>query len=215
MAPLYKLHYFNIRCRGELIRWEFAYAGQAFEDNRVDQYEFHQGTKDSPPLKTKTPLGQLPYLEVDGKPLAQSMTICRFIARKYGFVGENAWEEALVDQLVDYVSDAAVGYNLWLDAYYTNDPKVDTIKEEYVSKGVLPFLAGLERLLESNNSGTGYFVGSKPTWGDLDVAVFLDQLISIKPDCLDKCPLLKAHFHRVQELKGIKEYLAKRPVTLF
>jgi len=206
MAPSYKLHYFNIRARAELIRWELSYAGQEFEDIRVEM-------PDWPALKPTTPFGQLPYLEFDGKPLAQSITISRFIARKHGLAGQNAWEEAKADELVDYVGDASVGHKAWMTALFTGDKNVDTLKEEYLSTGVVPFLQGLERLLQTNDSGKGYFVGSKPTWGDFAVVVFLDELISLQKDSLDKYPLIKAHAGRVHELKGIKEWLAKRPVT--
>jgi glutathione S-transferase len=32
-------------------------------------------------------MGRLPILEVDGKPIAQSKSIARFVAKKYGFTG--------------------------------------------------------------------------------------------------------------------------------
>ena len=68
----FKLNYFNLRARGELIRMIFAAAGQEFTDNRI---EF----PDWPALKPNTPFGQLPYLEITegGKTTAicQSMAI--------------------------------------------------------------------------------------------------------------------------------------------
>jgi len=207
MAPTYKLHYFGVRARAELIRWELSYAGQEFEDDRIEGADW-------PALKPKTPFGQLPYLEVDGKPLAQSLTIARFIARKHGFAGQNAWEEAQVDSLVDYVTDASKGHGAWLQAVMSGDQKkADTLKEEYISTGVVPFLQGLENLLQKNDGGKGYFVGTKPTWGDLAVVVFTDELTFLDNAVLDKYPLLKAHADRVHELKGIKEWIAKRPTT--
>ena len=68
----YKLTYFNARGRAEIIRLIFAFAKQEYVDERI---EF----KDWPALKPRTPLGQLPYLEIkDGAKeiyLGQSMTI--------------------------------------------------------------------------------------------------------------------------------------------
>jgi prostaglandin-H2 D-isomerase / glutathione transferase len=43
-------------------------------------------------------------LEVDGKPISQSIAIARFVARKHGLAGQNDWESAQADVLVDYVS---------------------------------------------------------------------------------------------------------------
>lgn len=34
--PKYKLTYFNVRAKGEIIRWIFAVAGVEYEDNRID-----------------------------------------------------------------------------------------------------------------------------------------------------------------------------------
>ena len=53
--------------------------------------------------------GQIPVLEVDGKTIAQSMTIARFLARKYNLVGKNELEEAETDMIVDCVTDAMNG----------------------------------------------------------------------------------------------------------
>jgi len=209
MAPSYKLVYFGVRARAELIRWEFAYAGQEFEDVRVEHADW-------PTLKPTTPFGQLPYLEVDGKALAQTYSIARYIARKHGLAGQTAWEEAEVDSLVDYVGDSGKGYYTWLTTVFSGDQKkADTLKEEYLTTGVVPYLQGLERLLQSNDGGKGFFVGTKPTWGDFAVTLFVSELKFLKPDVLAKYPLLEAHASRVTELKGIKEWIKKRPETPF
>lgn len=51
------------------------------------------------------PFGQVPVLEVDGKMLAQSHTIGRYLARKHGLAGKDEWEEAQADMYADCVSD--------------------------------------------------------------------------------------------------------------
>lgn len=99
MAPSYKLHYFNLRARAEVIRWIFHYGGQEFEDHRIDFAQW-------PAVKPTTPFGTLPYLEVDGKPLGESAAIARFVARKLGVAGKSGWEEGQADAVVDYVKGA-------------------------------------------------------------------------------------------------------------
>ena len=54
-------------------------------------------------------MGQLPVLEVDGKTIGQSMTIARFLARRYNLAGKNDLEEAEADMLVDSMADTLEG----------------------------------------------------------------------------------------------------------
>ena len=54
-------------------------------------------------------MGQLPVLEVDGKTIGQSMTIARFLARRYNLAGKNDLEEAEADMLVDSMTDTFEG----------------------------------------------------------------------------------------------------------
>lgn len=53
----YKMTYFDIRGRGEFLRFMFSYAGRPFVDDRVK-------AEDWPALKPKQPFGQLPVLEI-------------------------------------------------------------------------------------------------------------------------------------------------------
>lgn len=96
MAPSYKLVYFDSRGRAEPTRWVFAYAGVNYEDYRIKK-------EDWATLKPNAPFGQLPYLEVDGKALPQSLTIARYAARQNGLGGKDDWEAAQADAIVDYV----------------------------------------------------------------------------------------------------------------
>ena len=83
----YKLNYFNGRGRAELTRLIFAAAGQQFEDNRI---------ADWPATKADAPLGQLPYLEVNGTKLPKSIAIARFAARETGLAGKTNLEAVSV-----------------------------------------------------------------------------------------------------------------------
>lgn len=78
---LYKLNYFNLRARGEVVRLVFAAAGQKYEDNR---FEFAQW----PQYKALSPLGTCPWLEIhDGnkvRHLGQSNTIGKHILKSEG-----------------------------------------------------------------------------------------------------------------------------------
>ena len=52
--PNYKLHYFNVTARADLIRLLFAVSGIDFEDHRIELDEW-------PAIKPTTPLGSFTY----------------------------------------------------------------------------------------------------------------------------------------------------------
>ena len=74
---VYKLTYFNARGAAEFIRHIFLVSKQEYQDNRVNK-------EDWPASKAKMPFGQMPVLEEDGKQLAQSIAIARYLSRKFG-----------------------------------------------------------------------------------------------------------------------------------
>ena len=55
------------------------------------------------------PFGQVPVLEVDGKMLAQSHTIARYLARQHGLAGKDDWEQGLADMYADNIGDLMNG----------------------------------------------------------------------------------------------------------
>lgn len=86
--PSYKLNYFNGRGRAEITRLIFAAAGQTYTDNRV-------ASENWPALKPNAPTGQMPFLEVDGVKLPQSIAIARFVAREFNLAGKNNLEQVI------------------------------------------------------------------------------------------------------------------------
>ena len=53
--------------------------------------------------------GKLPVLEYDGKTIAQSRAIARFLGKKYGLAGKTDIEEAEADMIVDYIAETNDG----------------------------------------------------------------------------------------------------------
>lgn len=55
------------------------------------------------------PYKMLPVLEIDGKPVAQSNAVARYLARKYDLMGKNEWDAMICDVLVDTLGDLKQG----------------------------------------------------------------------------------------------------------
>ena len=64
-VPSIRLTYFDLKGRAELARLCFVYGGVGFVDRRISKEKWTE-------VKSKTPLGQLPVLEIDGHKICQS-----------------------------------------------------------------------------------------------------------------------------------------------
>ncbi|KAK7864991.1 hypothetical protein R5R35_004955 [Gryllus longicercus] len=202
MAPKYKLTYFPIKGLAEPIRFLFSYGGIEFEDFRFSQ-------EDWPKFKPNTPFGQTPILEVDGKVIHQSTTICRYVARQVGLAGADDWEAVQIDAVVDTITDFRSKIQNY---FYDSDPVSKEKKKGSLFKETIPFyLPKFEELVKNNG---GYFVNGKLTWADVYFVGYLDYLnFMAGVNLLEKYPTLRSLCTTVLELPGIKEWVAKRPVT--
>jgi glutathione S-transferase len=200
----YKLTYFNARSRAELIRLLFALADVEYEDVRVEAV--------SPELKSRTPFGQLPILEFDGKTYCQSYAIGRYLARKFNLAGKTDLDQLQADMIVDCIED---GVKPFIAAFWLEDEaKKAELLKKYSEEQLPAAYANLEKILKSNKGGDGYFVGDSLTWADLSFQVFTGWA---KPGgneaLLDKYPKLKALAKRVESVPKVAAWIAKRPVT--
>lgn len=204
MAPQYTLSYFDVRALAEPIRILFALKGVEFEDNRVAR-------DDWPALKPNTPWGNMPYLEEGGKTLGQSNAILRYLGKKYNLVGDNDFETAQVDELLE----AMVDFRKDCFKQITEKDEAEKAKQLATLKAdVFPkYLKKFNQILEKN--GGKYFVGKNITVVDINIGNYLQIFSEIYDGLLDAYPLVKAHQATVFNTPGIKEWIAKRPKTQF
>merc|ERR1711892_934545 len=181
-----KLTYFNLKGRAELARLILAQAGVDYEDCRIQREEWSE-------LKKTFPLGQLPVLEMDGQTLGQSMTIARYLARRFGLAGKNDLDAAEADQAVDAVTD------LVNDAGSVMREKDEAKKAEM-----------MEALL--NSKGGDHFAGKQLTWADIAVYYVLCSWILGEIN-FSQCPKLKKLVETVKNLPNIKKWVETMPET--
>ncbi|KIH52355.1 glutathione S-transferase protein, partial [Ancylostoma duodenale] len=173
----YKLTYFPIRGLAECARQIFVLAGQEYEDVRLTKEQFA-------PMKPNMPFGQLPVLEVDGKQLAQSLAICRYLARQFGFAGKTPFDEALVDSLADQYTD----YRLEIKSYFfvavgRFQGDKDQLKKDVLLPARENFLGFITKFLKKNPSG--FLVGDSVTWVDLLISEQCATLLGVESDYLE------------------------------
>ncbi|XP_060820574.1 glutathione S-transferase-like [Bombus pascuorum] len=199
--PVYKLTYFPAKALGEPIRFLFNYAGTPFEDERISKDVW-------PEIKPLTPYGQIPMLVIDGKKVAQSTAICRYLAKQYGLAGKNDLDALYIDATVDTIHD--IRHKL-ASFHYEEDEKVKARKRK-AAEEILPFV--LERLDQQVKENDGYFHNGTLSWADLTFVALLDYLnFMYKSDLIANYENLKLLEEKVLLLPNIKKWIETRPVS--
>jgi len=213
--PQYKLTYYDCRGAGESLRYILSYAKQQFEDVRIPLTEYP--FTDKVIEKYGLPWGVVPTLSIEGKVFGECVPIARYLGKIYGFAGETELEQLKCDELVDAFKDY---HKKWFPAYeFVYGPNADKVKRDEATKVVLEkdtpiALTRFEKIIQANPAG--YFVGNKLTWADIYIAYNLTALeIEFEVKLVNKFPGLQKLVEKVESAPGIKEWIAKRPVTQF
>jgi len=151
----------------------------------------------------------------DGKTLAQSNTIARFLARKYNLMGKDEWEAAKVDEMVDVLVD--IRQECIKHIMETDVEKKTELKEHFLNTYLPGYFKIMESQLEKKTTGNGklFLVGDGLTWADLFFIHLVDMTETIvDPTILaNNFPGLSALRKNVCEVPKVKEWLEKRPKT--
>uniref|UniRef100_A0A914XF13 Glutathione S-transferase n=1 Tax=Plectus sambesii TaxID=2011161 RepID=A0A914XF13_9BILA len=204
----YKLTYFDIMGLAEPIRLMFAQAGVEYENVMIPDED------DDPTwekLKPTTPHCQLPILEVDGKVLAQSVAISNYLAKKLGFDGQNEWESAKAQELVQAINDVRQQVRAWRKE--EDEKKKAEILKKLEHDVVTPYFDRHEKFLAKN--GSGYFVGSHVTQADLHIFNTLQwwQNNHLFTEAFKNHPKIGEFVEKIANLPNIKKWIEKRPKT--
>jgi len=205
--PSYKLIYFDGRGRAELARLLLTYGGEKFEDHRLARDAW-------PALKPNSPWGGVPILEVDGKQLAQSNTIARYLARKYGLAGSGEWEQALVESVLDTCEDLFQGISR---VFKADESKKEEEGKNLREKTVPETLDRFEKFIAQNGSN-GHVIGNKMTLADLALTATIDQLATMKHFVvtdLQKWPKIKEVYDNVRNDSKLANYIKNRKESQF
>ncbi len=200
--PSYKLIYFQTRGRGETARLIFKQAGVEFEDVRLSRDEWLQ-------YKPNTPYETLPVLEVDGKQLAGSRSIQRYLAEEFGLAGSNAFENAYLDSIIDVCYDLEkeiIKYFIEKD-----DTKKAEIKKQMVDEHLPKYLGIFEKLLKANDCPDGWVFGSKVTYADMVIYNYLSYIKLGFSGILDQYPAIQKNMTVIESLPNIAKWFKERP----
>ena len=215
MAPI-KLIYFDIPGKAEAIRLCASVGKVDFEDVRISRETLAE-MKEHGAL----PYGQVPALDVgDGRMLAQSSAILRYVATLGGLHPSDPIEAARIDSIVAEEEDFFSGLTISRYAarfgygHMTDEFRAEVRKN--LNNEILPkHLSFLETLL--TNSTTGWLAGTeKPSAADFVFVPRLKWLVSgandgIDSNLLDGFPNVKALNAKMMALPEVVSWYEKNP----
>ncbi|CAG9858179.1 unnamed protein product [Phyllotreta striolata] len=197
--PSYKVIYFDFTGRAEPIRWLFSYGNIPFTDQRVSREEWVK-------LKPTTPFGQLPVLEIDGEPAAQSNALCRYVANLVGLDGKDAKENLAINQIVDAAEDLQKGV---IEMFFCKDEdKKKELKAKFVSSSEVL----LKNFDDRAGKNGGYLALNRLTWADIIVVLNYESWVnSVDQDVFKPYPNLQKVKKNVLSQDGIRNWIKTRP----
>jgi glutathione S-transferase len=198
-----RLIYFDFPgSRGEECRIALHLAGVDFEDVRVKG-------EDWPAMKSGTPFGAMPVLEMAGKPpLAHSNAILVLIGRQHGLHPADAFEAARHESLMCAVEE--LRHTLTPALRITDPEQKRQVREALAANELKTWGSQVERQL-----GDGPFVGGATLQvADIKLYMVVRWLTSgvvdhVPTTVLDHCPKLLRLYRAVGEHEGVKAWLAK------
>ncbi|XP_046314841.1 hematopoietic prostaglandin D synthase isoform X1 [Marmota monax] len=196
--PNYKLIYFNMRGRAEIIRYIFAYLDIKYEDHRIEHADW-------PKIKPTLPFGKIPVLEVDGLTLHQSLAIARYFARNTDLAGKTEMEQCQVDAIADTLDDFMATFP-WAEK---NQDVKDQMFNKILTYDAPHFLQDLDKYLGDKE----WLIGNYVTWADFYWDICSTTLLVLKPDLLDAHPRLLTLQKKVQAIPAIADWIQRRPQT--
>ncbi|KAL3673699.1 hypothetical protein V7S43_001396 [Phytophthora oleae] len=203
-TPKLKLTYFPFAGRAEPIRLAFFIGGIDFEDERISFEEYAK-------VKSNLPFSQLPVLEVDGEPVAQSLAILRYAGTLAGlYPTTDALAAFHVDEFFILI-DEMFNNPEWRATISERDPDKLQKMRESLSKGII--LKTLESLEKRAAAFKGnYATGSKLTVADLAVYAVVLLLKAGRPgiptNITDPYKNLLRIFDQVKEHPKVVEWNA-------
>ena len=208
----YKLSYFDARALAETSRYLFALAHQEYEDHRYPNAPPGQPRPGYDEVKDSFPFAQLPALQVGGENgtvIGQSKAIERFLARRFGFIGDTDLDAALVESIGEAIVDCRNAYmkvresasdkpGFWSGAFHTAMRQINRLANQH-----------------SKSADRNTLVGSGITLADAQLFHFLsifDDQASVSA-VVDQFPVVKASRANFGAQPEIQAWIAKRPNT--
>ncbi|KAG0064313.1 Glutathione S-transferase S1 [Linnemannia elongata] len=197
----FEIKYFNIHGLGGVSRTLLAISGNKFTSITPVDWASE---------KPLAPFGLMPLLteiSADGKTtiqIAESDAIERYLARKFGLLGSDAFEEVLVNT---FVSNNHSLLNAMLGKFFTvKDHELKAAnKELLITNNIAPWIKYHEQHLAANGSN-GHYVGNKVSLADVTTDLLLGLIQGMTGEELvskSKTPAIWEVREKLNKIEGL------------
>lgn len=163
-------------------------------------------------VKPTTPYGQVPVMQSDGRMLAQSNAMMRYVCKLGGLYPEEPFSAALTDEVNDTCSD------LFMCAFrYRGGDKavLKADREKMVNEDIPKFAGGLEKRLQA--LGSKDFVLESVSMGDVAIFTLINSfkcniLEFVDPNILDEFSTIMGIYRSVCAIPEVVEWHKKHPI---
>jgi glutathione S-transferase len=147
--------------------------------------------------------------------LPQSISIARFLAKRFHLAGANDLDEAKTDAVVDTVVDLQ---NAYINKVFTvKEDEKEAAKKKFLAEELAGHLEKIEKILNLFGR-TGFSVGSSLTWSDLAVFNLIDWMVLVNiidTSYISAYPHILSVYRTVDGHPKIAEYIRNRPKSAF
>jgi glutathione S-transferase len=189
-----------------------AATGTDFETQTV---KLHKGEQRTPEYLALNPLGLVPVLVEDGKPLNQILAICDYLDRRYpqaGLLPADPWQRAQALSMLAWMNNSV--HPTFTHVFRpTNFASSEAAQEDVKALAVTRFREHLERIQAMIGHASPWLLGDKPSFADFYALVFLrwGGFAAIDPASL---PAYKGFVDRVAALPAVASAMAREGINL-
>lgn len=185
------------------------------EDFETQVVKLHRGEQLAPEYLKLNPLGLVPVLVVDGKPLNQIIAICDYLDRRHpqaGLLPATPWERAQAMSTFAWMNNTV--HPTFTHIFRAqNFAEAEAAQAEIKQKALGMFHAHLERIQEMIGKAAPFLLGETLSFVDAYALVFLrwGGLAGIDPTSF---PAYQAYIERLAAVPPVAAAIAREGIKL-
>jgi len=167
-------------------------------------------------------MNRAPLLVTPDGVIGQSKAMERFLAKRFGLMGKDAVQEAMIDCVAEHCRDIKDAERKKGFSFFARDKTEEekkALREEWYSTDLPVWLKKLEDAVKVTSKAEGYAVGEELSYADVAIFCLLKDCapsdLEDSTKACEGCPTLSAVADNVAGNEKVSAWLKSRPETMF